>query len=287
MKCPNCNATVADDAAVCPKCDTVLDPSLLDAAPPEEDDGEPTGPRPQMRQGARPATKPGVKKVASKPGRPGTPGAGKPVAKKPAGERKSRMPEAPPPVKRETKPKDDWRASVSQEDWNQMPQGKKQEFVPDKAMDPEDVLADAKSFIFELSIADKLAFFGIVAMFIACFFPWKETVADGEVLGLTSGGIVVFGLSGVAAAMMVIRVRKIFAKMNPLFPWIVQLGSVGFGLLWCLVYVKSSWDSTLARSPIGNYEVWVSKPAFGVIFAFLAGAVAGIGTVFGLKDMGR
>lgn len=286
MKCPNCNSTVADDAAVCPKCDRVLDPSLLDASPPEDDgDVETTSPRPQMRAGApaRPATKPGVKKVAKKPGAPGKPAAKKPGA--PSGAR--RMPDAPPPVKRETKPKEDWRKSVSEEDWNQMPQGPKKEFVPDKAMDPDDVLGDAKSFIFELSIADKLAFFGTVAMFIACFFPWKETVSEGEVLGLTSGGIVVFGLSGVAAAMMVIRVRKIFPKMNPLFPWIAQLGAVGFGMLWCLVYVKASWDSTLARSPIGNYEVWVSKPAFGVIFAFLSGAVAGLGTLFGLKDSSR
>ena len=68
---------------------------------------------------------------------------------------------------------------------------------------------------------------------------------------------------------------------------ILQLGCVGVSALWCLVYMKLSWDSTPAMSSVGNYEVWVSKPAFGLILGVLAAIVSIVGTIFGLKDVGR
>lgn len=167
-----------------------------------------------------------------------------------------------------------------------MSQGPREQFVADKGLDPEDVMGDARRFIYELSSADKLAFFGAATMFLACFFPWKETVVEGEVLGLMSMGIVVFALSAVALASIAIRSRKTFGNLSPIVPWVAQLGAIGFGELWCLVYMRLSWDSTLARSPVGNFEMWVSKPSFGVILAFLAGIVAALGTIFGLRELG-
>lgn len=284
MKCPSCNSAVADDAAVCPHCDAVLDPSLLDAAPPESDDDAPRA-RPAPRPaGARPPTRPGVKKVVKKPGAPGA-GAKRPAARPSSSAPKSRMPEAPArPAQKQDKA--DWRSQVSQADWDEMQQKDREVFVPDKAMDPDDVFGEARGFFGSLSTADKLAFFGTGAMLLSTFFPWKETVQDGEVLGLLSAGIVVTLLAGLALAAMVLRVKKAFT-VNPILPWILQLGCTGFACLWCLVYVKMSWDSTLVRSPIGNFDMWASKPSFGVIFAFLSGAVGGLGTLAGLKDMQR
>lgn len=276
MKCPSCNATVADDAAVCPKCDAVLDPSLLDAAPPESDDDDAPA-RPAPRPASRPATRPGAKKVVKRP-----PSGKRPAAK--TGGARSRMPEAPSRVER--KEQSDWRSQVSQEDWDEMQQKDREKFVADKGLDPDDVFNDARGFFALLSTPDKLAFFGTGAMLLATFFPWKETVTDGEVLGLLSAGIVVTLLSSLALVAMVLRVKKSFS-VNPLLPWIVQLAATGFGALWCLVYVKTSWDSTLVRSPIGNFDMWASKPSFGVIFAFMAGVVGGLGTLVGLKEMGR
>ncbi|GMU62871.1 MAG: hypothetical protein AMXMBFR34_46340 [Myxococcaceae bacterium] len=271
MKCPSCHSTVRDDAAVCPKCDTVLDPSLLDAGPPGEDEA-PARPAPRPV-----ASKPGVKKVLKKPA-PGKRPAARPGAPK------SRMPEAPArAAKQETA---DWRSQVSQSDWDEMQQKDKEKFVADKGLDPDDVLKDARGFFAVLSSSDKMAFFGTAAMLLSTFFPWKETVQDGDVLGLLSAGIVVSLLSALALASMVLRVRKAFS-VNPLLPWILQLGCLGFGIVWCLVYVKMSWDSTMVRSPIGNFDMWASKPSFGVIFGFMAGVVGTLGTVGGLKDLGR
>jgi hypothetical protein len=279
MKCPTCNSTVSDDAAVCPSCDTVLDPSLLDASPPEADGddgdgGASTGEYARPERPSRPVARPPRPGAPKK--RPAAPGGAKRPGKRPATR----------PAKAVAEPKRDWREEVSADDWNQMSNGPREQFVADKAMDPDDVMGDFKRFVFELSNADKLAFFGSVTMFLACFFPWKETVADGEVLGLMSLGIVVFGLSAVAMAAIALRARKTFATLNPIVPWVAQLGAIGFGELWCLVYMRLSWDSTITRSPVGNFEMWASKPSFGVILAFLSGIVAGLGTIFGLRELG-
>jgi hypothetical protein len=283
MKCPSCNDEVPDDAAVCPNCDTVLDPSLLDAAPPESDNTSP-GSRPPPRPSGKPVSKPGAKKVVRKSAPGG--GTGKRPAVKPSknvgGGSAGRMPEAPArPQKVE---KSDWRSQVSQSDWDEMQQKDREKFVADKGMDPDDVLNDARGFFAMLSSFDKLAFFGTAAMLLSTFFPWKETVGDGEVLGLLSAGIVVTLLSGLALASMVLRVKKAFT-VSPILPWILQLGCIGFAVVWCLVYVKMSWDSTLVRSPIGNFDMWASKPSFGVIFGFMAGVVGGLGTLVGLKEL--
>ena len=40
-------------------------------------------------------------------------------------------------------------------------------------------------------------------------------------------------------------------------------------------------------SSVGNYEVWVSKPSLGLIIAVLASITSIVGTIFGLKDVGR
>jgi hypothetical protein len=280
MRCPTCSATVADDAAVCPTCDAVLDPSLLDAEPPSDDA------RPRDRR-APPASR-APKKATTRPA-PKKPAPPRSAAKAPRREESrragSRMPAAPPPQARGA-PKRDWREEISQADWDEMPQGPAAKFVPDRALDPDDLLGQARGFIVELSSADKLAFFGSATMFLACFFPWKETVADGDVLGLMSLGVVVFVLSLGAMAAIVMRVRPATGtkRRNPLIPWVAQLVAIGFSELWCVMYAVTSLDTTAARSPVGNFEMWASKPSFGLILAFLAGIVAGLGTVMGLKD---
>jgi len=278
MKCPSCHAEAADDAAICPNCDHILDPSLFDAEPPSaEDDAEKTGARsiPVARPSSsgRPAAKPAARKP---PPRKPTSGARKEVAR-PAG---PRMPEAP--QKELKKERGNWREKVEKDDWGPAPVPKVE---PEReSIDPEDQIADVRRFIYELSQADKLALFGSVGVVMACFFPWKETVQDGAVLGLLSLGVVTFGTAIVAIAAIALRVRRVLPTMNPVYPWILQLLAVGFGLLWCFYYIKDSWDPTMARAPFGNEQVMVSKPSIGVILAVIASGVAGLGTIFGLKE---
>ena len=226
--------------------------------------------------------------MARRPGsKPGTPGVKK---KRPASARPSAQKQAEAAFdasRAKEKAKQDWRSQLSEEDWKETAGRAPEAFVPDKALDPDDAMIQAKRYIWELPTADKLALFGTIVLLTSTFLPWKETVADGDVLGVFSSGILVTLLSSIALAGILIRTRKMMPTLNPLLPWVAQLGCVGVSGLWCLVYMKLAWDSTPAKSLIGNYEVWVSKPSFGLILAVLAGITSIVGTIFGLKDVGR
>lgn len=262
MQCPSCHAKVPDETVVCPKCDAVVDASLLNLEP------GPSTPKPG-RTGAR--------RVVRKDGK-----------------KKKRPAAAPEP----TPPQGDWRSKVSQEDWNA---GAPSKAPPDAEpnVEPmlgvevakyknsldEDFILDAKSFMASLSSPDKFAFFGAVGMVIACFFPWKETVVEGDELGLLGYGVIVFLLGGIVMTTIAARTLHMIPKLNPLFIWVAQLGAASFSVLWALVCIKLAWDSTLARASIGNEEIWVSKPSFGVFLALIAGVVALLGTALGLKEI--
>lgn len=278
MKCPSCDKDVSDDAAVCPHCDAVLDPSLLDAAPPEDDGSDEAPPPPR----ARAAPPKGARRPVSK-----APGArpGAPKKKRPAGARPApRRAETPPPAPK----KDDWRSQVSEEDWKASQVAERPAFEVERTLDAEDWMGQTKHYLLGLPLADKLALFGTGVMTLSTFLPWRETVSHGEQLGVFTTGALVTLLSGAALAGIIVRTKKLMPKLNPLVPWIAQLGLVGVAAVWCLFDTAVlSWDSTLAQSRIGNFQMWVSKPSIGLISALLSGVVSLLGTIFGLKDLGR
>jgi hypothetical protein len=267
MQCPSCNEEIDDGVAICPHCDAVVDPSAFDDSPRPS---KPAAPK-------RPATKSGVKPVAKKP----LSGAKKSVARP---KRPAPKPEAAEPLAKAGNAAGDWRSKVDPEDWNQMPASQREpaQFQADKGIDPDDFIGGIRLFVDSLSAGDKLAFFGAVATLLSCFFPWKETVADGDVLGLGGPGLVTFLMGCLTLVVLTLRVNKTL-KVNELLLWAAQLGTLSLGVLWALVSITQSWDPTLARSMEGNQEVWVSKPSFGVILAVLSGGLTGFGTVLGLK----
>ncbi len=269
MECPSCQAEVPDGVAVCPQCDAVVDPSLFDLKP---------GP--------------------SKPSKGGRGGARKVIRKGGTG----RRPKISPAMKAQTlddtkaRPVDenDWRSKLSPEDY-QAPPAKPSASVGDedtninrkprdKNLD-EEFFGDAKSFMSGLSTPDKVAFFGGAGMVVSCFFPWAETLADGEVLGLLSQGALTFLLGIVVMTTITVRTRHTFPKLNPLFIWVAQLGAASFSVLWVLVCIKLSWDPTLARALVGNEEIWVSKPGMGAFFGLMMAVVGTLGTALGLKEI--
>lgn len=229
MRCPSCKSVVSENAAVCPKCDEVLDPDLLDARPPEPDE-DPDRTPPRRQPPPRP-------KRRTKPTRP--------------------VAEPPPPRQRPL-------------------------VAPDRSIDPQALLEDIQLFVKGLPRADRIALYGTVGVLLACFFPWKETVNEGEVLGLFGHGIVTFALALAALVALVQRARGAVANALPL--WVVQLGGIGLGLLWSLVSVRLAWSTAPLESFRGSAEIFSSRPSFGLGAALLAGAVAAGGTVLGLKE---
>lgn len=144
-------------------------------------------------------------------------------------------------------------------------------------------MGDVRQFFSELSQPEKIAFFGLCTMALACFLPWKETAKEGDVLGVLSTGIVVLVASVLGLAALATRVRR-NTSLGHLLLWGTQLISIGVSLVWSLLYVGLSWDSTLTHAPVGNYDMWVSKPSFGVILSVFACLIAGLGTLLGLKE---
>jgi len=267
MQCPSCRAKVPDDVVVCPQCDAVVDPSLLNLEP---------GPS------------------TSKPARSG---ARRSVRKGATGKKRKADPSGPDPTPPQAG-QGDWRSKVSEEDWQagapgQAPPAAEPNVEPMLGVEAakyrasldDQFISDAKTFMSGLSVPDKFAFFGAVGMAMACFFPWKETVIEGEQLGLLGYGALVFLLAAVVMTTIAVRTTHTWPKLNPLFIWVAQLGTVSLSVLWALVCIKLSWDSTLARATVGNEEIWVSKPSFGAFLGLGAGVVASLGTVLGLKEV--
>ncbi len=287
MKCPSCGELVEDGVAICPKCDAVVDPSMFDNKPPEEDGPTQPAARP-LRTGAPGAKKPLPKRPASgavprRTGNTGVKAAVKPAVKKdrPGGQG---MPDAPVRMLREPQaPRADWR--VKDDPNRRVPVPTSQSGY--HMVDPEDFWSDVKSFVAELTLPDKLAFIGAFCAMISCFFPWKDTITDGDILGLMSLGAAVFGVTLVIIVAIIIRVRKVMPALHALVPWLIQFGGSCFCIVWCLVYIKLALDTTMARSPIGNFERWVSSPSAGVYIALMMSVMMLAGTLMGLKEKPR
>lgn len=270
---------VADGEAICPKCDAVVDPSLFDNKPPEADGETEPAARP-LRTGTA-----GKKPLPKRP-----PGAGGKrtgnTGMKPAVKRTGpSMPEAPGRKVREApaEPRPDWRVKDDPNRPAPAPiSGSGYHMV-----DPEDLWGDVKGFVAELTMADKLAFIGAFTAMISCFFPWKDTIMEGDILGLMSLGAAVFAVTVVIIVAIFIRVRKVMPRLHALVPWLIQFGGSCFCIVWCLVYIKLALDTTMARSPIGNFERWVSSPSAGVYIALLMSVLMLAGTLLGLKEKPR
>jgi hypothetical protein len=262
MKCPSCGTAVAEDAAVCPQCDHILDPSLFADEP-------------------APARKPktGAKTVKRSGGAPST-GAGKKAGAKKEGPRRM-MPDAPG---RKLKTPPEQRAPV--EDWHAPARPRMDPQIQNQvnAFDPEEGMGDARNFIVALSMSDKIAFFGACLTLVACFLPFREQVGEEESLGILSLGALVFVAMVALVGAIVIRVRKIMPRLNALVPWLVQFGTSSFSIVWCLVLIKLAVNTTKARAVYGNEEVWVSKPGAGVVLALVTSIAAFTGTLMGLRE---
>ena len=321
MNCPGCGAEVADGEAICPKCDYIIDADAFSAEPPEQDDeGSATGAgahaparpsgklRPSgVKPSARAATEGEVPRARPAPGKRPSGVAASPVPSSTsiksieeiekartkraspaqAGRSQSRktaapgMPDAPNRrvAAAPSAPAPDWHVKPSES----MPVSSPNTSGYHLAA-PEDVFKDAKSFVIGLPGSDKIAFAGLMFNILFAFFPWKETVLEGDILGLMSLGFPAFLVSILGVTSIVIRVRKFMPKLNPLIPWLLQLSAVCFCLVWCLIFIKLSWDSRLAKSPVGNFDMYISKPSVGVFLSLLTSIVALGGTLMGLKD---
>lgn len=160
-------------------------------------------------------------------------------------------------------------------------------FKPERMTSPDEAFDEFRQFFGGLSLSDKLTMVGAFLVVISTFLPWKTTAAEGEVLGVLCLGGVATALGIAAIAAVRVRVSGLASGRNPVLPWVGQLGAVSAALVWCLVFIRISWDGTLARAVDGNIQVATSKPDAGVYIALVSAIVAVAGTLGGLRDHGE
>jgi hypothetical protein len=149
---------------------------------------------------------------------------------------------------------------------------------------PEEIIADTRRFIGELSRSDKITFASACLVILSCFLPWKETAADGEILGLMSAGIgTLLGAALIIGALFV-RKRGTLPKVDASTQWMMQLGVSFFCILYTAIFIKVSFDTTQVQSQLGNAMVWTSSPSFGVFLGLLGSLGALVGSVMGLRE---
>jgi hypothetical protein len=299
LNCPGCGTKVADGTSICPKCDYIIDSSFLSSAPPSgEDDEESTAaaqdPRKAAPRPARPAGslagKSSTGKVrapsstgksgprpAATPGKPSGKTGAKPAVRAAPASRASEPaaepePKAEPPARKSILPP------------AQPPTPSRTLSTGSKMVAPEQMMEEAREFITDLTKADKIALAGSSVVVLSCFLPWKETAADGDILGLMSSGFGSMLLALLVIGTLVVRVRQSMPRLNPLVPWLTQLITSVVCVLYTLVLLRVSVDSTEVPSAIGNQMIMNSSPSIGVFIALLGALGAMAGSLMGLRE---
>jgi len=244
-----------------------------------------TGSRPAVRTGttgSQPALKTGT---GSRPAVKAVGTGSRPAARTGTGSSRSVPAVRPPPPAEEPQPEpeeEDWRIPVPPPS-TAAPKGPTTGNETNIAA-PEEIIADTRRFIGELSRSDKITFASACLVILSCFLPWKETAADGEILGLMSAGIgTLLGAVLIIGAIFV-RKRGTLPKVNASSLWMMQLGVSFFCILYTAVCIKASFDTTQVQSQLGNAMVWVSSPSFGVFLGLLGSLGALVGSVMGLRE---
>ncbi|QDF06172.1 hypothetical protein BHS04_23625 [Myxococcus xanthus] len=288
LNCPGCGSKVAANTSICSVCDYIIDGSFLSGEPPAEAPEESTDAAEDPRRAAKPPPprrpRPAIGKSGSRPAAAAAPPPDsdstnirsmEDVARSAPQQRAARA-AAPRPAPRKA-PAPEPAASV--DPWDRSGSDDRGSAVTD----PDELIRDAKELFAQLQGGDKVAFWGAAVVLMSCFLPWKETAVDGDVLGLMSPGCGAFIMSILLLTAVTVRVKGSFPNVNPVVPWMGQLIVSIVCLIWCVVFIKVSSDTTMVPTPIGNSEMMNSSPSFGVYVAIL-GAVATLGgTLLGLK----
>ena len=125
--------------------------------------------------------------------------------------------------------------------------------------------------------------FSIISILTGAVTLYGYGLEMGGPLEMTLGWPV-FMMSIIGLGAIVVRVRRFMPNLNPITPWLAQLGVCCFCIVWCLVFMKLSYDGRMARALVGNVEMKISTPSFGVFIALVC-SIGGLGgTLMGLKD---
>jgi uncharacterized Zn finger protein (UPF0148 family) len=303
LNCPGCGKKVADGTTICPSCDYIIDASFISTDAPQDDDEQAPPSRPARAPGARSSTgrpstnaraRPVAPPVANEDATniksmeeivrnaPPRAAAGKsnpnarPVAPRASGS--APRPAAPPPRRaRETEVDP---ADVGYQPSRGTSSGNESGLIAA----PEDVFEEFRQFVSLMGFSDKVALGGVGLIVLSGFFPWKETAAEGDILGLMSLGLVCIVAALAILGTITLRVRRMLPNVNVLLPWLGQLALSIFCVVWCIVFMKISTDASAVPSLMGNAKVMNSSPSMGAYMGIVGSLACLAGTLLGLKE---
>jgi len=298
LNCPGCNTQVADGTAICPSCDYIIDASFISANAPED---EPSGASRKQGSASRPARSSratgSTRSVASgaraKPAPEPEPArddatnirsTDEILRNAPPRAASARAGSGPRPAASAGSRPAPRRAPEADFADNESPLRGASRRSSGPVEDPEQVIADFREFVGELGRADRVAFWSALLVVFSSFMPWVETAEEGENLGLLSLGFICVLLSLGVIGALTVRSRKLLPQINALAPWLTQLSMALVCLVWCLIFMKLSYDATEVPSPIGNATITNSTPAFGAFIGLLGSVGSLVGTLLGLKE---
>jgi uncharacterized Zn finger protein (UPF0148 family) len=292
LNCPGCGNKVADGTTICPSCDYIIDASFISTDAPQESDAEQappsrparggTGSRPAVRTRASNPDATNIKSmdevIRSAPQRSATgksnPNA-RPVAPRAGGS--GARPAAPTPRRAQE-------TELDPADIGYQPSRGSDDSGSGLIAAPEDVFEEFRQFVSILGVSDKVALGGVGMIVLSSFFPWKETAAEGDILGMMSLGLVCVLASFAILGTIVLRVRRLLPDLNVLIPWLGQLALSIFCVVWCIVFMKISTDASAVPSLMGNATVMNSSPSMGAYMGLLGSLACLAGTLLGLKE---
>ncbi|MCL2625336.1 MAG: hypothetical protein FWD46_00770 [Cystobacterineae bacterium] len=304
MLCPECGSQAADNAAFCPKCDHILDPSLfLDDLPAEPDeDSNPRVPPPSFRaeerspHAQRPSSRLKNTHPRTQPPSSGTEDTNPriqlpPSRQKTAAEKRGHTPSsrhkamAPPDSGPSRERGSSKHPPLPPEETPEQSNEKlTEQWVSNRAEKSEfneaEVLLNSLKVDFLAQTGpDKLMIVGAVGMIASCFFPWRSMERSGDILGFLSLGVwvVPLALGSVGGMLWRKRTREVF----PIFPWLLQGLSGAMAILLCLVLIKVFWVS---KSPeLIGARMESSTPSLGLFLGLVFSMINLSGTGLGLK----
>jgi|CXWL01.1.fsa_nt_gi hypothetical protein len=280
MRCPECGANVAPKIALCPKCDHVLDASAFSSAPPISRGDQDTPPEGTPVPAPR-AARPPVRNAQQASRRPAPRLDDEDTHPRPRGAREDDDPDTG-----EIEEEEDWHPKPVAVPPRASTKATANDSIGSGYAPAEDLAQEAKFFLRDLRGGNLLAFWGGALTFLSSFFPWKQTAAEGDVLGFMSIAAPVLLLSLLLCGSILVRERNLMPRASAATTWYLQFACAALIPLWTIACIKLSWNSVLVRATVGVEDIWTSKPGFGAIIALPLSVLALAGTLLGMKGKG-
>lgn len=143
--------------------------------------------------------------------------------------------------------------------------------------------AEFQDFVRQMPWFDRLGFFGAASVFPLGLLPWRETAADGELIGFFTAGIFVVLAAGGALFALVQRSRAESSARRSdgaSLALKLQTGAALFVLVFPFLFIPAVSDGTRMRALDGDLIVAASQPGIGASLVIGSGLLLMVGTVF-------